>query len=109
MGVRKVIHPLLPQGSSLRRKFMETPSSHSKLEDCGSGHFSACIHFPCGIIYLKKNVAILHPQKQRCGVGYVKMGSGGMIVKHFIHPLAPYFIYVCGNLQYIPLVIEIVD
>ena len=32
-----------------------------------------------------------------------------MVVKRVIHPLAPYCIYVCGNLQYIPLVFEIVD
>ena len=33
------------------------------------------------------------------------MGSGGMVVKNFIHPLAPYFIYVCGKIQDIPLVL----
>ena len=38
MSVRKVIHPLLTQGSSVCRTFLENPSSHSKLEDCGSGH-----------------------------------------------------------------------
>ena len=54
-------------------------------------------------------MAILHTQNQRCGVGYVKRGSGGVGVIHVIHPLDPYCIYVCGNLQYIPLVIEIVD
>ena len=54
-------------------------------------------------------MAILHTQNQRCGVGYVKRVSGGVGVIHVIHPLAPYCIYVCGNLQYIPLVIEIFD
>ena len=67
--------------------------------------FSGYIHYPHGIIYFK-NGAIIHPQKQRCGVEYAKRGSGGVGVKHVINPLAPNCIYVCGNLQYIPLVLE---
>ena len=66
---------------------------------------SGYIHHSYGIIYFKY-VAILHPQKQRYGVVYVKRGGGDVGVKHVIHHLAPYFIYVCGNLQYILLVIE---
>ena len=69
---------------------------------------SGYINYPYRITYFK-NADIIHPQKQRCVVGYVKKGGGGVSVKHVIHLLAPYCIYVCGKLQYIPLVLEIVD
>ena len=54
-------------------------------------------------------MAILYPHKIKCEVGYDKKGSGGVGVKHDVHILSLYWIYDCGNIQDIHLVLEIVD
>ena len=109
MGVQKVSHLLLTQVSSVCGKVLEIPSSHSKLEDCGSGHVLWLSSFSLWNHLFVKTVAILHPQKRRCEVGSLKRGGGGMSVNQVIKTLSPYCIYVCGNIQDSPLVLKIVN
>ena len=56
-----------------------------------------------------KTVSNLHPQKQRCEVGYIKMGIGVVGIKQVIQLLPPYWIYVCCKIQDITLLFEVVD
>ena len=54
-------------------------------------------------------MSIIYLQKQRCEVETIKSGNVGVGAKNFIKTLYPYWIYVCGNIQEIPLLLEIVD
>ena len=87
MGAHKVIQTLLPQGSNVCGKFLDHPSVHVIIGDCG-GHPSFCqLSFLLGYDVYGGALVSLHPQQKFVMLGWLIVGVAIWVsinsAKHF--------------------------